>query len=299
MQHELIAMFFGVVGTVIFHISKGMQQQGIEILHHIKHKLFRKHDYSILHLKTKTIIYAAGVFLNNTIGIWIILANRFAPPSYYTSMYGLGLIALLVYSSTILHEKLKKNEYVGAVMIVLGTIILGLEGLFRKDVDMTDINAKVIIFITIIFISFSLFLYCFIFDRKSPLQTGILFGIITGWCASLDQIYKSIGQSLGGSPGFLPSTPTGIFFFIISFCFTTSAFFMTQYAFAKRARAAVLVPIQNSIYVIFPIVIQALSLKGFRITVYTILGMFVITSGIFFMQIFRGNATYKNEYAIS
>ncbi|MBN2018477.1 MAG: hypothetical protein JW794_10175 [Candidatus Cloacimonetes bacterium] len=226
------------------------------------------------------------------------MSNRFAPASYYTSMYGLGLIALLLYSSKILKEDLDRNEYLGSALIVIGTLILGIEGIFRKNADLIVINEMVIVYITLIFFIVTVGMLLFVFDRKSPIQVGIAFGIITGGCASLDPIYKYIGQSLGGSSSFLPHTPTGTIFFVVSFFFTTGAFFMTQYAFSKHARATVLVSIQNCIYVIFPILIQAVALRGFQITVFTILGMILVTIGILLMRLFSKN-NKQNTYISS
>jgi hypothetical protein len=286
MHNKLIAMAFGLIGTIVFHISKGMQQHGIEILKHISHILLKKTKPGTLYLKKKTIIYTSGVFLNNTVGIWIILANRFAPASYYTSMYGVGLIALMIYSSKILKDDLNRSEYIGSALVVIGTLVLGIEGVFRKNVIPSAINEMTVVYLTIIFFAVSIGMLLFVFNRKSSLHIGIAFGIITGGCASLDPIYKYIGQSLGGSSRFLPHTTVGIIFFIISFIFTTGAFLMTQYAFSKHAQATVLVSIQNCIYVILPIIIQAIALNGFIVTVFTIFGMIMVTSGIIIMRFY-------------
>lgn len=296
MWNKLIAMCFGIVGSVLFHISKCMQQHGIDIIR----RLFRKKTASeILHVKKKTLIYSLGVFLNNTIGVLIILANRYAPASYYTSMFGFGLITLMFYSARILHEEIDKEEYFGSALVVIGTLTLGIDGIFRPELNMALIDLKPVVYITITFFLITSFLIFCVFDKRSPLQTGIGFGIITGGCASLDPIYKSIGQTFGGTPGFLPDTSIGTVFFIVSFVFTTGAFFMTQYAFAKSARAAVLVSVQNCVYVIFPIFIQAVALPGFRFRIFTILGLISVSAGIFFMQFYKRKEYYETSCSIS
>ena len=42
---------------------------------------------------------------------------------YFTSMFGIGLIALMIYSSRILKEKISKMEYIGAAILIIGAII--------------------------------------------------------------------------------------------------------------------------------------------------------------------------------
>ena len=49
-------------------------------------------------------ICIAGVLLNQSTPVWLILANRFSAPAYATGVFGLGLVLLLAYSSFILEE---------------------------------------------------------------------------------------------------------------------------------------------------------------------------------------------------
>ena len=42
-------------------------------------------------------IYALGIAMNIITPLWVIVANRFAPTVYYKLLYGLDLIALLLY----------------------------------------------------------------------------------------------------------------------------------------------------------------------------------------------------------
>jgi drug/metabolite transporter (DMT)-like permease len=54
-------------------------------------------------------------------------------PALYTSMFGIGLVALLVYSSTIMKEAITRLEVIGALLIVLGTLTIGSEGIFAPS----------------------------------------------------------------------------------------------------------------------------------------------------------------------
>jgi uncharacterized membrane protein len=103
----------------------------------------------------------------------------------------------------------------------------------------------------------------------------------------LDPIFKATGQSSGGQTTLLPSTPAGWVIFLLSFLCGFFAFTFTQWGFARKAQASVLVPCYNSLYVVFPIIIQMIALPGFITTGYTFVGVIMIVIGIVLMQIFK------------
>lgn len=268
----LLAMLFGLIGTSLLHLSKGLQAYGIEALVPSRRKRHRPRNM----VKTA---YILGFLLNNTYGVWMILSGRFAPASFFTSMYGIGLIVLLLYSHHYLHEPLHRYQILGIGFIIAGTVVLGITGIYSGHLDMGLIDRTRVIIISsgYAFITLTLLLLSRLLRRKSLF--GVALGIFTGGVASLEPIYKGIGQSLGGAPGFIPSTSLGWLFFLISFAFGFFAFMATQYGFAKGVKASVLVPMHNSIFVALPILIQSAALPGFRFTPLMALGLFLVGGG--------------------
>ncbi len=135
----LWAMGWGIVSTVLLHISKAMERQGIEIFDQIRAKI-KNSGANIEGGAKKPTIYIVGLIINNLTIIWMMLATSSgAPASFFTSVFGIGLIALMIYSSRILHEPIQKIEIIGAIILVLGTLIIGIELIYTPQPAMAQI----------------------------------------------------------------------------------------------------------------------------------------------------------------
>lgn len=265
-------MAFGLVGTSLLHLSKGLQAYGIEALVPSRRRGNRPRNM----VRTA---YTLGFFLNNTYGVWMILSGKFAPASFFTSMYGVGLIVLLLYSHRYLHEPLHRYQVAGIGFLIFGTVLLGVAGIFTGPLKMSLIAQNRVILISLVFATLTLVSVVLARLLRRRALFGAALGFFTGGIASLEPIYKNIGQSLGGSPGFIPSTSPGWIFFIVSFGFGLIAFTATQYGFAKGVKASVLVPMHNSVFVTLPLIIQSVALPGFRFTPLIALGLGLVGTG--------------------
>jgi len=284
-EDSIIAMLFGIIGTISFHLGKGMQKHGIEVLHYLKRKIFKNKSYPSINLTAKdVIIYLIGVFLSNSVAVWIMAANMFAPASYFTSMFGIGLIILLVYSVKVLGEPLKGKDVAGACVLIIGTFLLGIDGIYRGELSMSNIDIKTVSIIVVVFLVMAIIFIISTYNDKHHAIIGIGFGLLAGGSASLDPVFKGAGQNFGAKGGFVPSTPEGWVIFLISFIFATAAFTVVQFAFMKKARASILVPVFSGVYISLPILIQLLSLPGFSVTAFTVSGLVFVVGGIIMMQ---------------
>jgi len=287
LEITLWAMGWGIVSTILLHISKAMERQGIEIFDQIRAKL-KDTDAKIEGGTKKPTIYMVGLVINNLTVIWMMLATSSgAPASYFTSVFGIGLIALMLYSSRILHEPIQKIEIIGAIILIIGTLIIGIELILTDQPAMVEIiPEKVFLTVGICFV-IGLSAVGFAYKKGNVMSVGIIFGLFAGLCGSLDPIFKGMGQSLGGQAGLFPTTTEGWFVFLFSFLCGSGAFIFTQWGFARKAQASVLVPCYNTLYVVYPIIIQIIALPGFITTGYTLLGIVLIVIGIVLMQIFK------------
>jgi len=284
MVNYLIAMVLGLVFSIAFHISRAMQQQGIKTLTFLREKL-GKQPLTLTWKESKPTIYILGVLLSNSGIVWVVLAGKFAPASYFTSMYGIGLVVMMWYSSRILKEKIDRSEYLGAAILIAGTLLIGIDGIFQPTLNYSDINLPAVWWIVGIFLFVSVTALIRIGNHHDPVTKSIVLGVFTGGTVSFDPIFKGIGQNLHHNTGLFPASGLGWTIFLLSLVFTTAAFVVTQWGFAKHVRAALLIPMHNSMYIGFPILVQSIALPGYKITFFSLLGMLLILAGNLVMKI--------------
>jgi multidrug transporter EmrE-like cation transporter len=285
MGNTLIAMLFGIMGSALYHIGKSMQKQGIGFIRIAKNKIARNthgRGFSAAEMKIGA-IYLTGVIFNNSLAVWIMMSNLFAPPSYFSSMFGTGIAALMIYSKKFLNESISTIGYFGIALLVSGTVILGFEGTGRVKMSMADIELGTVFVIIALYVLASLLFIAVSYRSSNALLVGLSFGCFSGGVASLDPVLKGIAQHYGGIPGFLPSTQTGWIIFIASFVFSTSSFLAAQIGFLKNSRASVQVSVSSCVYICFPIVIQGIALPAFHLTPVTFFGMALVVGGILLM----------------
>lgn len=267
-----IGLFFGICNTLILHLAKAMERQGIEIFS--RQKSFKEKG-------KKPLIYLIGWTLNNTVFLFQVIAVQFSTATVFSSVFGLGLILLMFYSHYILHEDIKKPEIIGAIFIIFGTTLVGFFQIVEPSavqvVNFT--NFYILILILLIF-----FVVLFIFSLKTGIAIAIIFGLISGSLGAIDLVFKRIGLMEGlGNIWDLETLPLLLLSFLVGFL----AFFMTQYGFAKGANASKLVPMFNSFYIIIPILFELVMLEGYILSGYKILALVIIVIGIFLMNIFK------------
>jgi drug/metabolite transporter (DMT)-like permease len=284
-QNIWLGMLFGVIGTVLLHLAKAMERQGIEIFAQIKARLTNT-ESRVEGGAKKPVIYMVGFILNQTIMFWMMLGTMFAPPTYYTSVFGLGLVALMIYSAKVLKEEIKRIEYIGSIVLIAGTLILGYDGVRQGSLEMSTINVTLALTIILTFFAIGWIIVLIVKRKGTPNLIGVVFGIFAGGSGCFDPVLKGIGQTQG-STGFLPSTGLGWIVFLISFAFAATSFWVTQWGFARNAKASVLVPCYNTLYLINPILVLTFTLPGFLFSGITVIGIVTTSIGIILMQAFK------------
>lgn len=282
-MNHIIAMIFGILGSIQLHIAKALQSQGVKTLELLKisnSKETEKLKYDGKIHKSKH--YIAGLILSNTGFIWIILANRFAPSSYFTSMFGVGLIFLILYADKIMGEHVPAGVYVASTILLIGTLLIGYDGTLHDHTTMTGIDHRIILTIALLFIIASTLFLIFIRKLKRMLITA-LGGLLAGGLSCFDPIFKGLGQHQGEVATFLPQNNLGWLFFGSSLIFTTYAFILSQWCFSHKARISIFVPVFNSIYIILPILILRFALPGYHFSQITVLGFLIIVAAMFYL----------------
>jgi len=283
-MNNLIAMFFGVLGSIQLHIAKALQSQGVKTLELLKLKNAgdgsEKLRYDGKIHKSKH--YIAGLILSNTGFVWIILANRYAPSSYFTSMFGIGLIFLILYADKVMGEHVPASVYIGSAILLIGTLFLGYDGIKHDQLTMGDIDYKIVISTAALFlIAATLFIF-FTPTRNKEIIT-VVSAFLAGGLSCFDPILKGLGQHSGDEAGFLPTDSTGWIFFASSLIFTTYAFIVSQWSFSHKARVSLFVPVFNSVYILLPIIMFRFALPGYKFSHITIIGLIIIMAAMFYL----------------
>ncbi len=261
------SMLLGIWGTIILHIAKSMQSQGMD--------------------QKRKRLYIVGLCLDITSVVWLTVANLFGPPSYYTSMYGFGLLVLMAYSGLVRKEKITKMEYAAAFVLVLGTGIMGIDGLITKQPDFSLISETRILCFTGIFVSIGGVACLYISRKNRPTLIGITFGFFSGGFAALEPVLRAVGQNKGGRSTFFPSVIEGWPIFIGSFLGGLFALILTQWGFSKKAKASTMIPTFNCVYIILPAFIQLNALDGYKITFFIVIGMVLAMLGVVWLNLIQ------------
>lgn len=279
-----LVLILGILSTIQTHLAKALERQGIEVFEQIKAKLQKNEQAGAGGLK-KPVIYTIGFILNSTLFIWSTLAQPYGPPALFTSMFGMGLVFLMGYAAFVLKETVTRRELTGAAAIVTGTLVIGFENISRPASDRFTMNLTALLMALGIWLTLSL-VFVIASARTSNLRLiALAFGSLAGGLGSLDPFFKGVGQNYGGQSGILPSNVIGTIFFVSSFFIGFLAFVVTQFGFARKVRASLLVPVYNAVYIGLPVVWQAILLPGYKLTWLTLAGILLILVGVAIMQI--------------
>jgi hypothetical protein len=286
----LLVILLGIAATTQNHLAKALERQGIDVFDMLRARLKRSAEEVPSGFK-KPLIYTVGLILNHTTFLYhLMVAPLKGNTALYTSMYGMGLVTLLVYSTRVMKERISRLELTGALTICLGTLTLGLEGVSRPPPDMSHIDLARTGISLVILLSVCALLILTGMHNGSPRVIGLLFGLCAGICGCLDPFLKGVGQATGGAGKFLPSGFGGWLLLAFSFIIGEAAVVITQVGFIHRSRANILVPAYNCSYVAIPVLLQAFLLPGYILYWSTGGGLVLIMVGIVLMRAFRAEA---------
>ena len=288
-----LVILLGILSTIQTHLAKALERQGIEVFDQIKARVQKSEGMVVTGGLKKPLIYTAGLILNNTLFIWSTLAQPYGPPALFSSMFGIGLVFLMVYAALVLKERITLVELGGAVAIVTGTLFIGIDNISRAAMDRFTMDLSTLLVALGIWLLLSL-LFVFASLRTSNLALiALAFGLLAGGLGSLDPFFKGVGQNYGGRSGLFPSNVTGTIFFVLSFGIGFLAFVVTQVGFARKVRASLLVPAYNAAFIGLPVLWQVLLLPAYRLSWLTGIGLLLVISGVLGMQSFKNSRIVK------
>jgi multidrug transporter EmrE-like cation transporter len=252
-----LTILFGILGTISYHLAKAFQKQGIESL---------KLRSEVKKRGKKSAIYIIGFILNNALAGFQFLALQFGEMSLYSSVFGIGLVALMLYAHYILKEQISKRELLGAVLIIIGTVGIGIFSIFYSLVEPTVIFEN---FIISLYILTPVSAFIIIIGYKFKNLTLVLFSSIGGIISGVGGSFMYIGNASGG---FQPYVVFCAIIFSLGFILGFVSFLLSQIAFARGAATSRYVPIYNALFFLTPFVYE---LTIFAVDFTDILGFLV------------------------
>lgn len=293
MNTAWLVLLLGLVSTTQTHLAKALERQGIETWDLIRARL-RRNSAAVEgspvreDRRRKPLIYTTGLILNHTTFLYhLMIAPLGATVALYTGMYGMGLVALLIYTTWVMKEGSTRLQLAGAAAILAGTLVIGLEGIARPPLDMGQVSLPAAVAVVLLLLGLCLVLVLAGLRNGTPHLIGLAFGLSAGACGCLDPFLKAIGQSAGPGSPVLPGSAGGWAVLASSFLVGEAAVLLTQWGFYRRARANLLVPVYNCTYIAVPVLLQALLLPGYRIFWTTLLGLGLIMAGFVCMRALR------------
>ncbi len=271
----VIAMLIGIVGTSVIHSSKGVMKLGIQRLQYAHTAGVSK--------KGASAIYSAGMLANFTTPFWVMAANLFAPTVFYTSMYGLGLISLLLFSRFILQEDLNRRHAAGAAIIIAGTGLLGLGEFVGIPPIFGPETLRPLVIITVVWGVAGVAVALCIARRKLLFQE-IFFGLSAGGMAALDALLKGFAQQGEGGATLIPSTALGGVVLAGSFVLAAGAFGMIQWSYVRFCRVSVMGTAYDLSYVGLPVLLSALLDPEYGLTPFNTAGLVLLALGALVVQ---------------
>ncbi|MBD3352336.1 MAG: hypothetical protein GF364_12690 [Candidatus Lokiarchaeota archaeon] len=258
-QNFILTMLFGFFYTFQMHISEGMQKHGIDV--------FNKKKRQQLKGKKKT-IWIIGFMLMITVDIHQIVGLAFGTVSQFLALFGLGLIFLCIYSVKLTHETLEHMELIGISLIILGTLTNGVFLAFQKSIE--SIPANMIVFLVIFIISILIVILLSVLSIKFGASPSICFGISSAICAAVNLIFKRLGYT------------NNLWFLGISFVMGLFSMIFMNVGFARGADATKLIPFYNSVYIIYPTVIESIIFEDPALKIHFVqyIAIFFIVAGV-------------------
>ncbi|MFX1387770.1 MAG: DMT family transporter [Promethearchaeota archaeon] len=208
-------------------------------------------------------LWILGVILSFGVSsIFYLTAQLFIGPALIPGLMAFGLIVLALGSVKIVGEKLKTEEIIGIILMILGTFFLGVSGL---SIDITETNLLELGFIirTIVFTIIIVFLslICHIFQKRVEKFKGILLAVLSGFMFALSNFWVSplMGVITDIFSGTFNLAQIAIFITSIIILILTNVIGLATIQLAYRVgQASNMVPIQNVPTLITPIFIYFL-----------------------------------------
>ena len=239
-----LATLLGALQAILLNIGKGLQKTAIGNKE-IVTKRQRRINQFLWVLGTMLIILSTFILMQ---------AEMFGYLSVISSMTGVGIISVVLFSYFFLKEQIGRNELVGICLIIIGTFTVPLFSSTNPGGSM-DTWGVTFYSLFLIILCVGLAIYAF---KSGKRFFGVIFGTISGIAGGLSVIFQYTAMQFGPTGDLfadiwiIVSTFPAVLYFILFAVGGVLEFLLTQYAFTN-GKAIEVVPANQSFFIIIPI----------------------------------------------
>ncbi len=195
MVNLALGLFIGISAGAMFSIGTALQKKAAATLPKIETQSGKQNIKNFLSNK----IWLLGWILTTVQWYVALLAMPLLPLSLFSSLMGVNLTILVVFSYFYLKEPIKGRELGGIIAIILGVILLGLTT--QEQAGTISLAAMLVYIGNFPAISYTIVLFIgvcipIMFTRSRKYAYGdIAFGLATGFLMAIGQIYSKAFMS--------------------------------------------------------------------------------------------------------
>jgi len=258
---SLLAIPLALTSNLIVSLGYILQKKATQSFPKIETKSFKENLKTFLTSR----LWLIGLFLTILSFPTTITAYSFGNIALVNGIGGVSIVFLTIFSKWILKEKIRKGEYIGLSLVIIGVSATGYfssttvtqETFLEFWYNVTKLGA-LIFFITLIVLAQTPLIFLRLTNEQLK---AILFALSAGIYMAVDIIsMKGLSIPLFQWDQQYLLDPRVLFIGAIVILFPNIATIMLQFAYQKH-KAIVVVPLYNNIVLIIPIIFGALFLE--------------------------------------
>lgn len=264
----ILAISIGILASLSMNIGKGIQKWKVAVLKHKMQALNPEH-------RTSLFIWMIGSVMTLVAGPLFSIALNYADqPSMVTSLGGIGLIGVVIFSKVVLKEHITKTKAAGAGLIVIGTTLVTYFA--TKSDNLITFTSDSLIKLAIGFLVFLIILK--LISLKYPSVYGKALALMAGSFLGLGMIIADVATVSSGGD-MLAQFKEGYVY--IAMVLGLSAFTFTQFAL-MREDGSIVIPMIHSMVIIASIVSEYF-LYDQIVNAIQFAGVVIIIKGVFLL----------------
>nr|MDO8115279.1 hypothetical protein [Candidatus Sigynarchaeota archaeon] len=279
MANEIIwGIIFGLIGACTLNLGKALQKQGIQLFERQKMETNARAKKGAIWIIGSAFSLIQPLF--QTIGQTILGS----PATVYSSMLGIGIVIVIIYSYKVLKEPIGKAEFAGAATIIGGTLLFGIASISigQAPVSRTMIWDNFAVSMIIIGATF---VAGILYTMKTKNLWGVIWGIVGGSFGGMDNVFKSMSKDVGVSIDLGAFSGFASIFYYISFGCSAGAFLLTNVGYSS-AKAITVVPAYTVFYILLPLLLE-MFFYGIIPGAWQFIGIFVAIGGVVLSTAFK------------
>jgi drug/metabolite transporter (DMT)-like permease len=263
----LLSLFLGTTASLAMNVGKGIQKWKVDVLKHKTSVLQNRH-------RKDFIVWLLGALLTASSAPLYSLAFKYSDqPSLITSLGGIGLIGVLIFSVLVLKEAITSKKLIGAGLIIFATILINY---FNNSASKQIIQLNSFFPLLLSYL-IGLTLVFYISHRLQQIA-GKLYSVIAGVLLGTSMILADI--ALVSSAGDLWRQFHEIYVYI-AIMTALGAFVVTQLAL-MREQGSVVIPIIHSTVILISVILEFIIFSA-SLTPIQLIGVLIIIIGVFFL----------------